>query len=274
MKIETYKITVPYSQNDTETEYEATLTTYTLEIFNEIGRKKSPAVIICPGGGYYKVADKEGEPVAVRFAAHGIQAFVLNYSVPFVPFPVALLELAKATAYVRENADKWDIDPDNISVCGFSAGGHLAASLGVHWNSELVKNSLGFSNEHKPNSLILCYPVITSGKYAHEGSMQNISSPENIFEDMFSLEDHVSTDTPRTFIWHCADDDVVPVENTLLFTLSLSRHKISFESHIYPFGGHGISLCDETTSYTINEHNEKCSEWFAKATDWIKNPDK
>lgn len=274
MKIVKYQIKVPYTKNNTETEYTATLTSYTLDIFNETGRRKSPAVIISPGGGYYKIAEKEAEPVAVRFAAHGIQAFVLDYSVGKVPFPIALLELSKAVAFVRENAFEWDIDPENISICGFSAGGHLTASLGVHWNSDLIKNTLSLTDEHKPNSMILCYPVITSGEYTHEGSIINISDDEGCFSDMFSLENHVSKDTPRTFIWHCADDDVVPVENTLFFAKALSKNKINFEAHIYPFGGHGLSLCDETTSYTLQEHNEKCSEWFIKAVNWIKEPNK
>lgn len=275
MKIKTYDIKIPYEKIGIASLQSIKLTAYTIEPFWEIGRKKRPAVIICPGGGYEKVAVREAEPVALRFVSMGIHAFVLQYSVVRVPFPTALLELAQSTAFVRANAENWDIDPNRIAICGFSAGGHLAASLGVHWNKKFVKDTLDFTDEHRPNALILSYPVITSGKYTHSGSIANIAGlhPDQSVLDLISLEKHVNKNTPRTFIWHCADDEVVPVENTLLFMQALSRNKISFQSSIYPHGGHGISLCDDTTSSEERHYNKKCSQWIADAIDWLKNPD-
>lgn len=276
MKIKFYDIKLPYEKIGVNYIQSVSLVSYTLDISCEIGRKNRPAVIICPGGGYEFVSEREAEPVALRFAAAGIHAFVLNYSVVQKPFPTALLELAQATAFIRENAESWDIDPKKISVCGFSAGGHLAASLGVHWDKSFIRDTLELKDEHKPNSMILSYPVITSGEYKHEGSIQNIVGlqPNPAQLDLVSLEKHVSSNTPRTFIWHCADDDVVPVENTILFIKALSKNKISFECSIYPHGGHGISLCDDTTSSKPSEYNEKCSQWFDNAVKWLKYPDK
>lgn len=276
MKIKTYDIQIPYSKIGIKYAQSVQLITYITDISSEIGRRNKPAVIICPGGGYDNISVRESEPVALRFAAMGIQAFVLNYSVGHKPFPMALLELAQTTAFVRANAVSWDIDPHNISVCGFSAGGHLAASLGVHWNNSFVKDTLEFENEHKPDSLILCYPIITAGEYTHKGSIINIAglNPTKQLLDLISLENHVSLDTPRTFIWHCADDDVVPVENTLLFISALSKLHISYQCSVYPHGGHGLSLCDETTSCIPSQYNKKCSQWFDDAVDWIKHPDR
>ncbi|MDO5559470.1 MAG: alpha/beta hydrolase [Oscillospiraceae bacterium] len=276
MKIKKYDIQIPYERIGIKNALSVRLTTYITEISSQIGRKNKPAVIICPGGGYANLSDRESEPVALRFAAMGVQAFVLEYSVNQKPFPMALLELAQTTAFVRANAVSWDIDPDNICVCGFSAGGHLAASLGVHWNKGFVKDTLEFTDEHKPNSLILCYPVITAGEYAHKGSVRNITglNPASQLTDLVSLEKHVDADTPRTFIWHCADDDVVPVENTILFISALSRSNISFQCTVYPFGGHGLALCDETTSCIPSQYNKKCSGWFNDAVEWLKHPDK
>ncbi len=276
MQIKKYDIKIPYEKIDVKDVQSVKLTSYVLDVFWEIGRKKRPAVIICPGGGYEMLSDREAEPVALRFASQGIHAFVLSYSVEQKPFPTALLELAQSTAFVRANAEAWDIDPDNISVCGFSAGGHLAASLGVHWNKKFVCETLEFTDEHKPNSLILAYPVITSGKYAHKGSIENIIGlhPAESLKDLVSLENHVSNDTPRTFIWHCADDQTVPVENTIFFINALSKNKVSFECSIYPHGGHGISLCDDTTSAIPEHYSEKCAKWFDRAVNWLKYPEK
>ena len=149
--------------------YRATLTTYILEetVYPENPRKK-PAVIILPGSGYWKCCPREGEPVAMKYLAKGYNAFVLMYSCTPHVYPKALCEVSEAVKLVRGNADKWNIDPDKIVVCGFSAGGHLAATLGTLWNKEPAVASDGLN---KPNALILGYPVITSDpEFAHQGS--------------------------------------------------------------------------------------------------------
>lgn len=247
------------------------LETVTLKFSPEIGIRKRPAVIICPGGGYEYLSDRETLPVAMRFASHGINAFILRYSINS-PFPAALLELAYDVKYVRENAEKYDIDPDKILLCGFSAGGHLTASLGTLWNSEYLHSIIGSTEMFKPNGMILCYPVITSGKYRHKGSIESIlgKNPSEKMLELVSLEKQVSGKTPKTFIWHCSDDQTVPVENTINFTKALSQYKVPFECHIFPYGGHGLALADESTAKHEGHINTECAQWTKLAVEWIK----
>lgn len=142
----------------------------------KVSEQRKKAVIICPGGGYWQVVEREGAPVAKRFAQMGCQTFVLNYSVLPDGFPTSLLELARAVELVRTRADDWDVNPEQILVCGFSAGGHLACSLGVFWNRGMVYQTLGEENgeNFRPNGMILAYPVITSGQFAHKKFVERL----------------------------------------------------------------------------------------------------
>ena len=243
---------------------------YSLAISKEIGLRRRPAVIICPGGGYEYLSDREGQAVAMRFSSVGINAFVLRYSV-CTQFPAPLIEIAEAVKFVRENADKFDVDPNKIVVCGFSAGGHLAASLGTLWNNDYLKNILVDTEICKPNGMILSYPVITSGPYCHQGSIDTIigKEPTNEMKNLVSLEKQVTSDTVKTFIWHCADDGCVPPENTLDYIKQLSANNVSFECHIYPFGGHGLALSDHSTAAYDGHMNATCAKWFDLAVDWV-----
>ncbi len=157
-----------------DSEFKANLFTYFLDNSPEIDpERKRPVVLICPGGGYQMTSDREAEALAVRFMAMGYHAAILRYSVAPARFPEALLQLATAVAMLRENAEKWHIDTEKIVVQGSSAGGHLAASLGVFWNKPFVAEALGMDSEKfRPNGLMLSYPVITSGEKAHKGSLK------------------------------------------------------------------------------------------------------
>lgn len=269
MKI--YNIVPDYKKAGVSSEgLNAQLIDYTLNVSQEIGLRSRPAVIICPGGGYEFLSDREGQAVAMRFSSHGINAFVLKYSI-CTPFPAALLEIAEAVKFVRENAEKFDINPDKIFVCGFSAGGHLAASLGTLWSSDYLKNILGDTEIYKPNGMILSYPVITSGRFCHQGSIDNIigKEPSEEMLELVSLEKQVTKDTPKTFIWHCADDGCVPPENTIDFIKALSANQISFECHIFPYGGHGLAMSDDSTASYDGHINPVCAQWFRLAVDWV-----
>lgn len=248
----------------------AVLEDYSLAISQEIGLRKRPAVIICPGGGYEYLSDREGQAVAMRFSSFGINAFVLKYSI-CTAFPAALLELAEAVKFLRDNSEKFDIDPDKILICGFSAGGHLSASLGTLWNSSYLKSIFGKTEIYRPNGLILSYPVITSGQFRHEGSIESIigKNPDNAMLELVSLEKQVTPDTPKTFIWHCADDGCVPPENTFDFVKALSLNNVSFECHIFPYGGHGLALSDASTAGYDGHINPVTAQWFSLATGWI-----
>ena len=275
MKKETIKLSVPYeksglSSNDCCPE----LDLYNLEIHENIEIKQRPAVIICPGGGDGHCSVREGEPVALRFAAFGISALVLRYSGINKKFPTALLELSQAMAYVRTHASELGVNPDKIMVCGFSAGGHLAGSLAVHWNKPFISDVLGGANElYKPNGAVLCYPVITSGEKRHDGSIVNIAGenyPDDIME-LVSLEKQVTPDTPPVFLWHTSNDTCVPIENTLLFASALAENKVPFACHIFENGEHGLALCDDSTAGYSGHINPDCGRWFEMAVDWIKN---
>ena len=237
--------------------------------------KRRPAIVICPGGGYEFTSDREAEPVALRFLAKGYQAFVLNYSVAPNRFPIQLLELSAAIAHIRRNVDKWGIDTNQIAVCGFSAGGHLTGTLANHWNEEFIQELLDIKQEeNKPNKVILSYPVITSGEFAHRGSFENLLGKYLTQEvlQQHSLENTVNENTPPTFLWHTANDDSVPVQNTLLFADALIKNKIPLEIHIYPEGIHGISLADESTAHIDNpgQINSHVSTWFDLAIEWLE----
>lgn len=254
--------------------YQPVLQAYVIERGPEFNvLQKRPAVIICPGGGYGFTSDREAEPVALRLLSAGINAFVLRYSVAPARYPCALLELARTVELVRQNAEKWHIDRSRIILCGFSAGGHLAANLGVAWDQERLCSALGVkSKEIRPNGMILSYPVITSGEYAHIGSFENLlgdTKNEELMESV-SLEKRVSRSTPPAFLWHTQADPVVPLENTVLFAMALRNCKVPFELHIYERGGHGLSLADETSSVLPRHVVPDVTNWIDMAIKWMK----
>jgi len=253
-----------------------TLTAYVASVTDELPyNQKRPGVIICPGGAYRYLSNREGEPPALAFLAAGINAFVLDYSAADdgtgKTFPSQLIEIATAIKFVKDNAEEFHVDPEKIFVNGYSAGGHLAASLGTLHSSSYVKEALGVSdNELRPAGMVLAYPVITSGEKAHRGSFNNLlgekaNDPEAL--RAVSLEHQVDDNTPPAFIWHTRTDGAVPVENSLLFATALAAHNVPFEMHIYPEGPHGMSLATDVVR-TADPH---VAEWFSAAVRWIKN---
>lgn len=236
--------------------------------------QRRPLVLICPGGAYCFVSEKEGEPLAIKFLGMGYHTALLTYSVhPQANYPVELLQLANAVKYLKDHADEYFIDPDKIIIQGSSAGGHLAASFGCFWNREFIQKSLQVEPGYlRPAGLILNYPVITSGKYAHHDSFYHLLGERytELKEEM-SLEKQVSQDTPRTFLWHTITDDLVPVENAILFTQALLEQNIPVELHLYPVGGHGLALA---TYETMNAEGygiqKECQSWISLAEVWMK----
>ena len=164
--------TIPIQAKGSETE--AKLVTYFLDHSSEMLIDKRPVVLICPGGGYEYTSEREGEVLATQFLAMGYHAAVLYYSCAPARFPVALTELANAVKLLRTRADEWFIDPNAVIVLGSSAGGHLAACMGILWEEDFLAEAVGIREKDRgilrPDGMILCYPVITSGEYAHRGS--------------------------------------------------------------------------------------------------------
>lgn len=261
-----------------ESEFQGKLQTYFLENSKEIDlNRKRPVVLICPGGEYAVTSDREAEGLAVQFLAMGCHAAVLRYSTVPAFFPEGLLQLAYAVSLLRENAEKWHIDKDRIIVQGSSAGGHLAASLGVFWNKEFLSERLGIDSELvRPNGLLLNYPVITSGKFGHQRSFEFLLGREDYQNEekkkALSLEHCVTEMVPPVFLWHTLTDNLVPVENSLLFFEALHKHNVPVELHIYPVGGHGLSLATKETAcpdgYGIQP---ECQSWIHLAEAWIKS---
>lgn len=252
-----------------KSDYEAMLTGYIPDnIMQEQKERMRPAVLILPGGGYEYTSDREAEPIALEFIRRGVCAFVLRYSIAPARFPQALCEALESIAYIRENASEWDIDPDNIAVCGFSAGGHLCASVGTFWNNSILDAYINRSRTvMKPNMLILSYPVITSGEYAHRGSFDALLGENQRDESLslVSLEKQVTADVPPTFIWHTYEDGCVPVQNTMLFANELIAHNVPTEVHIYRRGGHGLSL----GNYLVDTERQFGEEHIS--SEWIKH---
>ena len=247
----------------------ATLSAYILDetVYPNNPRKK-PAIIILPGSGYWKCCPREGEPVAMKYLANGYNAFVLDYSCTPDVYPKALCEVSEAVKLVRKNADKWHIDPDKIAVCGFSAGGHLAATLGTLWRREPAIKCDGLN---KPNALILGYPVITStGEFRHEGSF-NYLLGERVEDaelmEFLSPEKQVTKDTPPTFLFHAYGDTGVPMENSMMFASALRKQDIQFELHIFPRGCHGFGTAEYEACAT--DGLEHISQWVPLSIKWL-----
>ena len=211
---------------------------------------KGAAVIICPGGGYERLAYLiSGHQLAKWFNSIGLSAFVLNYRLPNSPDLQQrelgpLQDAQRALRVIRANAEKWQIKSDKIGVLGSSAGGHLAANLGV-----AVEDSAKIGDDldklsFTPNFVVLISPVITMGDFTHAGSKKNLlgETPTRELIEKYSLEKQVTATTPPTFLVHAFDDKSVSVRNSLMFYNALLDKNISASLHIFPLGGHAIAL--------------------------------
>lgn len=209
------------------------------------GETAKGAVLICPGGGYANRAPHEAAPIAAAYNAAGFHAFVVQYRVAPHRHPAPLLDVSRALRLIRRHAVDWHINPDTIAVCGFSAGGHLTAGIGVHYALDAVNTGDDLDAiSCRPDALILAYPVISSESYAHVGSFKNLlgEPPDPELLALMSLENQVTAETPPAFLWHTADDPVVPIANSLSFAEALADHDVPFELHVYPHGVHGLGL--------------------------------
>lgn len=233
---------------------------------------KRAAVIILPGGGYRGVSIlKEGYNVARAFNEMGVTAFVVKYRTPSDRHMKdkrsgPLQDAQQAVASVRREAAKWQIDPARIGVIGFSAGGHLAATTGTKFKSPVLPQWT--SADVRPDFLMLIYPVITFVDPAvHAGSRKMLLGDTPSSEDVqrFSAQLAVTDDTPPTFLLHAADDEVVPVANSIRFFEALQARKIPAQMMIYPRGGHGFGLNNATTT---DRWIDRCKQWL-QSQGWL-----
>lgn len=244
---------------------------------NVYGRK-TDALLVIPGGGYGGVcADREGEPIALAFLGKGYAAFVLHYSVgEKAVFPRPLAEASLAVKYIRDNAEKYCVNPERIFAMGFSAGGHLAASLGILWHSPEIYSATGMEyGENKVKGVLPIYPVVSANVPTHIPSFQNIcgsKQPEPELLQKYCLETRIDEKTVPMFIVHTAEDQCVPVQNALVLATALANNNISFEMHIYPKAPHGMALCNEITGAKNSAHDiPHNAKWVCEADEWMKS---
>jgi len=236
----------------------------TLTAFFPSQRASGAAVIVCPGGGYTHLADHEGRPVAEWLNSIGITAFVLKYRIgPNYHHPAPLQDAARAIRLVRSRAAEWKIDPKRIGILGFSAGGHLASTIGTHFDSGQANASDPIDRaSSRPDLMVLIYPVITMGQFTHSGSRNQLigTNPSADMVKLLSNEEQVTKETPPTFLVHTANDAAVPVENSLHFVEALRKAGAPFELHIYERGPHGFGL---------GVDDPILSTWPARCADWL-----
>ena len=196
------------------------------------------AIVVCPGGGYGRLAPHEGHDIAVWLNGIGVTAVVLKYRLgPKYQHPVMMEDALRAIRYTRSKAAEWKIDPNRVGIMGFSAGGHLASTAATQFNVGDPNASDPIEKlSSRPDLAILCYPVITmTDPFTHKGSRRNLlgENPPQQLIDLMSNEKQVIDQTPPTFLFHTGDDSAVPVENSLMFALALRKKKVPYELHIY-----------------------------------------
>ncbi len=252
------------------------LTCYVMERVQKAkGRGKFPAMLVIPGGAYWFVSEREGEPVVMRYLNAGFNCFLLNYSCgEGIHHPTQLKEAAMAMIYIRENADKLKIYCDCVSATGFSAGGHLCGMLATLFDDE----SLDVFGESKafvrPEAVVLSYPVITGGVKGHHDSFVNLCGAENKeLISYLSLEKRVTEESSPAFIWATYGDDLVPVKNSLLMADAYEENDVPFSLVIYEKGLHGLSRGDQLVFGTDNlpKASSKMPEWMDMAIAWLRD---
>lgn len=233
------------------------------------------AILVIPGGGYGNVcADREGEPIAMAFMPYGFDAFVLHYSVKSNSnkvFPTQLIEASKAIKYIRDNAEEFGIDPGKVFATGFSAGGHLCASLGILWNIPEVYEAIDMPyGYNRPDGIIPVYPVING----HCGSFKNLYGKEELTENELQrvqLDRHVTKDSSPAFIMHTSNDQLAPVKNSLDLARAYADAGMTFELHIYPDAPHGVALGNEITNNNVPKYvDASIAKWIENAAYWAE----
>jgi len=224
-------------------------------------------MVICPGGGYGGLAPHEGNDYALWLNQSGVTCFVLKYRLGSGGYrhPRMLEDAARAVSYVRAKAAEFDIDPKRLGIMGSSAGGHLASTLLTHFDAGKSDATDAIDRESsQPDLGILCYAVISMGTYTHQGSKRNLlgDKPSSELVWLLSNELQVTPQTPPTFLWHTAEDPVVPVENSLDFAAALRKARVPFALHIYERGPHGLGLADKPPFNNPHPWAKDCLFWL------------
>jgi acetyl esterase/lipase len=231
-------------------------------------------VLVLPGGGYRFLGVSEGEPVAAAFAAAGYNAYLLRYSIgEHAVFPNSVADTCRALKLIRSRAEDWNQDPDKLAVCGFSAGGHVAACAGTMWNrQDVLEASDCTGTEGKPNAMILGYPCITVDIEGQGDMYAQLAGKRSLEElrEIASAEKWVGPHTPPTFLWNIYRDKIVPVEHGLKLLTALAEQNIPFECHTYMEGNHAGALNTPASSLgdPVRE-NPHVARWFQDCVEWL-----
>lgn len=246
---------------------------YELDYTKEFGVRNCPrpGLLIIPGGAYKFVSLREGEPIALRMLTEGFNCFVLTYTVN-EKYPTPQKEVAFTMNYINEHRSEFDLLNINLSLIGFSAGGHLVASIGEYYPE--LADFLHINKENiKPYAVILGYPVITSDhKYYNKETIDTIAGEDKELLEKMSLEKHVTSDFPPTYLFSTYDDNDVPIKNSELFIEALKKNKVPFKAHIFDSGYHGGSLFTRAVYYQYDDKNLKAepnSVWVKEACEFI-----
>jgi acetyl esterase/lipase len=233
----------------------------TLTLFTPEVGATGAAFVVCPGGGYGHLAEHERTPIAAWLTSLGIVGAALKYRIaPRYHHPAPLTDVCRAVRTLRARADEWKIDPKRIGVIGFSAGGHLAASVS---NMSIPPVDDIDQHDSRPNLAVLCYPVISfSDAIGHIGSRDNLigkNPPKELVEEL-SMETRVTAETPPTFLFHTADDNAVKVDNSIAYATALHKAKVPLALHIYPHGHHGVGLAMDDP--VLKTWSSLCADWL------------
>ena len=288
---------------------DVTLTTYILDDSSEMAQgTPRPAVLICPGGAYLCCSDREGEPIAMAFLRMGYDAFVLRYSIaydgtkdywetdfahqainPDKMHPQPMREIGLAFKCINEHAKEWLVDPKKIAICGFSAGGHNCVMYSTHWSKPVITDYVGVDKEVlRPAACIVGYPITDYIAMKEDAKRDpvayeffGVSNRLVLGEDWDNQETLldmspariIDKDVPPTFIWSTSKDDLVPVAQSTLYATALAEAGIPFEIHVFQDGGHGMALCDQSTSCKAAfdvQTNKDAKIWIDLAAVWLE----
>lgn len=283
---------------------DVTLTTYILHNSTEFQTNmKKPAVLICPGGAYLSCSDREAEPIALAFASMGYQTFVLRYSTyggeafammgtgkelpekPEVNYPTQMREIGMAMAKIKEHAEEWHVDANRVAICGFSAGAHNCAMYSVYWDKPVIVDYIGKGKELlRPAACILGYTLSdyvfmkASGLTGMDKDFFDVSNyaflgtkdPSDALLKEVSPAFLVDDQTPPTYLWATAGDNLVPVQHSLLYAHALADQGIPFEMHIFEEGDHGLALAAQATATSQKECRPDAAKWVGLCDAWLK----
>ncbi len=233
--------------------------------------RKYPGMLVFPGGAYAFCSDREAEPIAETYYANGYNVFVLRYSLaPDVKYPTQLCEAAMAMAYIRRNAKEQFTDGKHVCSIGFSAGGHLCASLSILFGVEDIEKITGVSpQEARPDAAVLSYAVINED--GHADSIQNLVGDNASLRPIVTLDKQLTENTPPLFIWHTTSDACVNVINAFQIAMAANEKGVPYSLHIFERGAHGLSIANSTVcgAEWFVDCSSSVKEWVALSLSWL-----